>query len=297
MPSRVLPLAACLLAACTTDGSRLPAASEAVVPADLAAPGTERGVDPAADPPRRIVSLDYCADQYVLGLADRDRIVALSPDAREPFSYLRDQAAGMPMVRPRIEHVLALDPDLVVRSYGGGPRATIFLEQVGIPVLALGVMQDIDAVRATIRHAAAVFGVPARAKALIADMDARLAAARAAAQSVDASVLYMSPSGVSAGPGTFVHHLIDAAGFDNFQTQPGWRSIPLERLAYETPDRYAVGLFGPDQSQADAWTPFRHPVATRRIDEGPVTPIDGATVACGGWYLADAVDTLVESVR
>ena len=297
MPSRVLPLAACLLAACATDGRSLPAASEAVASADLAAPGTERGVAPPAVPPRRIVSLDYCADQYVLGLADRDRIVALSPDAREPFSYLRDQAVGMPMVRPRIEDVLALDPDLVVRSYGGGPRATIFLERVGIPVLALGFMQDIDTVRATIRRAAAVFGVPARGEARVADMDARLARARAAARSVDADILYMSPDGVSAGPGTFVHHLIDAAGFDNFQTQPGWRSIPLERLAYETPDRYAVGRFGPDRSQVDVWTPFRHPVATRRVGEGPVTPIDGATVVCGGWYLADAVETLVESVR
>ena len=118
-----------------------------------------------------------------------------------------------------------------------------------------------------------------------------------ALSAVDADVLYMSPAGVSAGPDTFVHRLIDTAGFENFQTQSGWRSIPLERLAYETPDRYAVGLFDRNRSHVDAWTPFRHPVATRRVAEGPMTPIDGATVVCGGWYLADAVEALVESVR
>ncbi|PZU18112.1 MAG: iron ABC transporter substrate-binding protein, partial [Citromicrobium sp.] len=36
----------------------------------------ERGTDA----PRRIVSLDYCADQYVLKFADREDILALSPD-------------------------------------------------------------------------------------------------------------------------------------------------------------------------------------------------------------------------
>ena len=296
--ARVLPLAAaCLLAACATDVGSLPAASEAVAPADLTAPDPELGVDLPAIPPRRIVSLDYCADQYVLGLADRDRIAALSPDAGAPFSYLRREAEGMPTVRQRIEDVLALRPDLVVRSYGGGPRATGFLEQAGVPVLALGFMQDIDTVRSTVRRAAAMFGVPERGESVVAEMDARLDRARAAARSIDADILYLSPAGVSAGPGTFVHDLLDAAGFDNFQTQSGWRSLPLERLAYEKPDRYAVGRFGGERSHVDAWTPFRHPVATRRVAEGPVTRIDGATVTCGGWYLVDAVDALVESVR
>ena len=80
-------------------------------------------------PASRIVSLDYCADQFVLGLADRERILALSPDAGKDFSYLRAEASGLPTVRPRSEDVLALRPDLVVRNYGGGPRAAAFFER------------------------------------------------------------------------------------------------------------------------------------------------------------------------
>ena len=76
----------------------------------------ERG----ADAPRRIVSLDYCADQYVLKFADREDILALSPDAGKRFSYMRAAAEGIPTVRPRTADVLALQPDLVVRTYGGG---------------------------------------------------------------------------------------------------------------------------------------------------------------------------------
>ncbi len=289
--------AGCVLAGCAVEGPGLPAVDEATGAPDEPVPVTERTAAAPADPPRRIVSLDYCADQYVLGLADRDRILALSLDAREEFSYLRDEADGLPTVRQRIEDVLALRPDLVVRSYGGGPRTTLFLQQAGVPVLALGFMQDIDSIRATIRRAAATFGVPERGESIVAEMDVRLDQARAAARATDEDVLYLSPAGVSAGPDTLVHELIEMAGFDNFQRQPGWRSIPLERLAYETPDRYAVGGFGAEQDRESPWTPFRHPVATRRVAEGPMTAIDGATVTCGGWYLMDAMEALVELRR
>lgn len=240
-------------------------------------------------PASRIVSLDYCADQFVLGLADHERILALSPDAGQDFSYLRAEAAGLPTVRPRAEDVLALEPDLVVRNYGGGPRAPAFFERAGVPVLQIDFAPDIDAVRDRIRQAAAALEAPERGEGLIADMDARLERARAAAP--DADTLYLAPSGVAAGSGTFVDHLIAAAGLDNFSGESGWRSIPLERLVYETPDVYAVPRFERTNHNM-VWTPFRHPLAVRRVQAGPTMPIDGATTSCGAWFLADAVEAL-----
>ena len=240
-------------------------------------------------PARRIVSLDYCADQYVLGLVERGRILALSPDAGEDFSYLRAEAEGIPVIRPRAEDVLVLRPDLVVRTYGGGPRAGGFFEQAGIPVLQIDYAPDIASVRAGIRRAAERFDAAARGEELIAEMDARLERARA--RGARSRVLYLTPAGVSSGSGTFVHDLIEAAGIDNFDDRSGWRSIPLERLAYEAPDVYAVPSFGATNHR-NAWTPFRHPVATERVAAGPTLPIDGSTTACGGWFLADAVEAL-----
>ena len=255
----------------------------------VAACGTGAPEPLSDDPASRIVSLDYCADQFVLGLADRERILALSPDAGKDFSYLRAEAAGLPTVRPRAEDVLALEPDLVVRNYGGGPRAAAFFERAGVPTLQIDYAPDIEAVRDRIRQAAVALGVPDRGEALIAEMDARLARARAAAP--DADTLYLAPSGVAAGSGTFVDHLITAAGLDNFSDGVGWRSIPLERLAYETPDVYAVPRFERTNHNM-VWTPFRHPVAVRRVQAGPALSIDGATTSCGAWYLADAVEAL-----
>ena len=263
----------------------LPLLAAAVVAACGTAPPQPLSEGPAG----RIVSLDYCADQFVLGLADRERILALSPDAGKDFSYLRAEAAGLPTVRPRAEDVLALEPDLVVRNYGGGPRAGVFFERAGVPVLQIDFAPDIDGVRDRIRQAAVALGVPERGEALIAEMDARLTRTRT--RSPGAEALYLAPSGVAAGSGTFVGHLIAGAGLDNFADGRGWSAIPLERLAYETPDVYAVPVFDETRDNV-VWTPFRHPVAARRVQAGPTISIDGATTSCGGWFLADAVEAL-----
>ena len=80
----------------------------------------------SGEKPMRIISLDFCADNYVLKLADPDQGTAISPDAEKDFSHMRNAAAGFRTVRPVSENILILKPDLVVRSYGGGPNAAAF---------------------------------------------------------------------------------------------------------------------------------------------------------------------------
>ena len=160
----------------------------------------------------------------------------------------------------------------------------------GVPVLQIGFADDIDGARATIRHVARGLGVPERGEKLIAEMDARLRAARVHAPGTRA--LYVTPAGYTAGPGTLVDELLAAAGLENFQSRRGWRPIPLERLAYETPDLAAEATFGEGANHEDAWTAFRHPVARRTMRSVPLASLDGATTSCGGWFLADAVATL-----
>ena len=61
--------------------------------------------EPKTGKPLRIVSLDYCADQYVLQFVPRENILAISPDGTADFSYMRETAAGIPTVRPIAENV------------------------------------------------------------------------------------------------------------------------------------------------------------------------------------------------
>ena len=249
----------------------------------------ERG----ADAPRRIVSLDYCADQYVLKFADREDILALSPDAEKRFSYMRAAAEGIPTVRPRTADVLALQPDLVVRTYGGGHDIADFMKEPGVPVVQIGFPQSIAEVRDEVLRVGTELGKPDEAEKLVGDMDRRLKAL-AERSGPQREVLYMTPAGVTAGDGTLVHELFVAAGLRNFQDRPGWNPLPLERLAYDRPDLIAAAFFESKTNHVDNWSAARHPVARAQLRELPVVPLEGAWTSCGGWFLIDAVEALAE---
>lgn len=249
------------------------------------------------DRPVRIVSLDYCADQYVLKLADREQILAVSPDAVKEFSYMRDEAVGVPTVRSVAEDVLILEPDLIVRSYGGGPNAAAFFERAGIPVLQVGWTSSIDngktgSIPSIIEELAAGLDQPDRGEALIASFRQRLDAIKA--RSVGQTALYMTQGGVTSGPGSLVHEMLRVAGYENFQAKPGWRALPLERLVYQQPDIVAAAFFETLTTGPDAWSAAKHPVAKDLLDGSHVVPLEGAWTACGGWFLMDAIEALAE---
>jgi len=245
----------------------------------------------ASDQPSRIVSLDFCADQYVLKLAERDHILALSPDATERFSYMRGEARGLRQVLPRAEDVLILKPDLVVRTYGGGPNVESFFERAGIPVITLGWTGDLDDVKQVIQETADVLGEVQRGADIVNDIDERLAALPQ--HSGKPTVLYMTPAGATTGPGSLVNEALSVAGLENFQQEPGWRSLPLERLAYEQPDIVAASFFERQKSYSrNSWSPSRHPVARNQIEKSLTVNLDGTWTACSGWFLMDAVEAL-----
>jgi len=259
----------------------------ASAPEPSRAPGAE---------PQRIVTLDYCADQYVLRFADRDAILALSPYAGDRFSYMRADAEGLPTVRPRTADVLALQPDLVVRSFGGGADIVPFLEELGVPVIQIGFPQTIAEVRDEVIRVGSALGADAEARQVAADMDRRLAALPTPPEK-PRTALYMTPGGMTSGEGTLVHEILRTAGLANFQNRPGWNTLPLERLAYEHPDVVAAAFYEGVESQAEIWSAARHPVARAQLENRPVVPLEGAWTSCGGWFLIDAIEALAQAAQ
>ena len=246
-----------------------------------------------AEAPGRVISLDYCADQYVLKMLPRNRILAVSTDAGKLFSYLREHAAGIATVRSTAEDVLMRAPDLVVRSYGGGPRITALLESAGIPVLQIPYTNDIQGIRDATRHIAAALGNSSRGESIVADFDARLAAIADRPKS-SKSMLYMTPTGVTSGPGTLVHEMLLAAGYENSVDRSGWQTLPLEKLAYRQPDAIAAAFFGADDDIPAQWSAMRHPVAQQQMVDRPTALLQGAWTSCGAWFLVDAIEALAD---
>jgi iron complex transport system substrate-binding protein len=242
----------------------------------------------------RVVSLDFCADQFVIKLADRADILAVSPDATRDFSFMRAEAKGLRQVRPDAEAILALKPDVVVRSYGGGPQMVPFLERAGIKVHQIGWGGDFAAVATNVREAAEALGHPARGEALVADFNHRLASLKPAP---NISALYVTPGGVTTGPGSLVDRMMATAGLVNFQTQKGWNPLPLERLVTEQPDMVVTAFFTAQSPHQDYWSQARHPLVRQMLTDLPVARLDGGATACGGWFMVDAMEAMAATGR
>jgi len=256
----------------------------------LTACGGKPPAHEVSDVPMRVVSLDYCADQYVLKMVDPARILAVSVDATKPFSYMREAASGVTQVQPSAENILALKPDLIVRSYGGGPNATAFFEQAGLPVLQVGWVNDMDGVKRVTRDMAHGLGADDLGEEMVADIEARLLALHTKGE--QPAAFYMTPGGVTSGPGSLVHEMLVEAGLSNFMDAPGWHDLPLEALARTQPDMVAFASFN---SHKTPWSSARHPIARLQVRDLPTARIEGAWTACGAWYLVDAIEALSEA--
>lgn len=242
--------------------------------------------------PRRIVSLDYCADQYVLALADREQIAALSPGATRDDSYYRDRAAGLRQVRNSLENVLALHPDLVVRNWGGPWDAAEVYGRFGVPVLQIGDAPTFAAARADLLNAATAVGQAERGAQIAAELDTRLARLQARAPAGRPPVMYLSSAGAVAGAGVLMNDVIAQAGGANAWGGAGWTVLPLERMVQTPPALIVTGFFDTGRTRVDAWSPSRHPALRRALAHARTVALPAGAISCEAWYAIDAAEAV-----
>lgn len=256
------------------------------------------GCQPRAPLPERrgVASIDFCADQMVLGLLAKDRIRAVSFEADSDASFSVPRATGLPRLRPQLEDIAALRPAVVVRSYGGGARLDRQLTKMGIRIVQLGYPATLDAARADVLRVGSELGAKAKARALVAGLDAKLAAARSTADEAP-TALYVTPGDVTTGPGSLVAEVIGAAGFQTYRQQPGWGSLPIEAMVRRPPDVVFRAFFDSPRYQQDHWTASRHPVVERAARDAVEVEVPGAWLACGNWLTGDAVAALAKAKR
>lgn len=169
-----------------------------------------------AGPAQRVISLVPSATLTLRALGATDRLAGRTDFDVEPW------AADIPSVggglEPNLETIVALRPDLVIRFAGDQDRRTpARLDDLGIPHLAVR-PDRIDDVLASVRLLGRATGLEGAADSLaariladLADVEARVAERPRKAV---AYVLGGTPPWV-AGPGTYIHELVDLAGGDN----------------------------------------------------------------------------------
>jgi iron complex transport system substrate-binding protein len=281
-----------MTASATMRGALLALALLAAAPAAAAEPARK---------PQRIVSLYLCADQLLLQLVGRDRILSLSHLAREADdSYMAARAGGIPVNYGTAEEAIALKPDLVVTGPWAQRSRIDLLRRFGVPVLEVGLVDTLDGIRRETLRVAEALGEAKRGRALVAAMDTRLAAARAEAPAGKRPVAAVTmASGVAIGRGTLVDELLDVAGFDNLAARlglAGYGYLPLETLVMAHPDLLIMDRARPGRASLAAER-LQHPVLRELFDARHVVTLPERLWTCPGTFSAEAVDVLAGARR
>ncbi|WP_068635291.1 ABC transporter substrate-binding protein [Thauera butanivorans] len=242
----------------------------------------------------RVMSTNLCADMLVLGLAEPAQIVSVSRKSQDPRrTAMYEQARRHPANDGSAEEVLALRPDLVLasRRWQARHQAALF-ERHGIGIVTVPYPTDWNGIFASTRHIAGRLGRAAAGEALVADVQARIAHLQASTH--PARALYLRPNGGSAGAGTYVDAVFQAAGVRNHATESGrrgWGRVALEDVVADPPDVFVVSSMLNDTTYARSGF-ARHPQMRTLLAERPVVRMDGNDWGCSNWQLIEAAEDI-----
>lgn len=250
-----------------------------------------RGVTAEAPKPRRVASLNLTADEVLLEILPRGRLVAVTRFADEPgtsniVGRVPPEVARFP--RADLEQLVALAPDLVVVSEFTVADVLRQIEKSGIRWHRMEGLDSLAGFRASILSLGRVVGEEKAARALAAQYDARLAAlARLLEGAKRPRVLYWA-NPYTAGAHSAIGAIIEGAGAENVGRTLGVEGIaPLggERAFLADPE---VVLVADSFENVDSLR--QHPLLgkLRAVREGQVVEMPGELLVTLSQYAAQS---------
>ncbi|GGF70457.1 cobalamin ABC transporter substrate-binding protein [Azorhizobium oxalatiphilum] len=265
--------------------------------AGLVAASTAAPAQAPVAKPQRIVSLNLCADELLVHLADRDAIASLTYLARDARgSTVAREAAGIPINHGLAEEIVPLKPDLVIAGVFTTRNTVSLLKKLGVPLLEIGIAHSPEEAAAQIRTVAERIGEPARGERLASDLLADFARLPPVPANRPTAVV-VRPNGFTAGGGSMVDAVMTRAGLDNIAGRnPADRmgQLSVEQIVIARPDVLITDA-EPGAPPSLAQEVLRHPalaaMPARKIS------VPGRLWACAGPELAQAAAILAAGAR
>lgn len=229
-------------------------------------------------PDDAIVSTTLCADGYLHAFPELEpRIAALSWQSRSTLSLTPDDLKSLPQADNDIERRLNWSGAVQISSAGG--RGDIDLdwgedfETVWRNMATLSSSLDVSNPSAQLKHRLNAIEKPTRTP----------------------RILYIDRSGATAGPGTFVHAVIIAAGGKNIIENPGWQSPDTETLVGLYPDIILTSFMNSKYAGVNDRA-LRHTALAEKIKTLPHIDVPGQYWPCAGPGLVNAAEHLNEAM-
>jgi iron complex transport system substrate-binding protein len=248
-------------------------------------------------PPQRIASVTLASDEILLDLVGPERLLGVTFFAADPaISNIADRLDGIARTDlvGNPELLISLEADLVVLSTYSNPAALDQLLSAGVPLVVLGSFGTLDDIRSNIAFLGEVTGEEARADAMIAQMEAALAAVRdAVAGQEPVRVLYYELGGITYGAGSTVDEIIRLAGGVNVAADAELGTYPLinpEFILATDPDVILLGgWFSGDATPRDWFSADPVFASLRAVQSGRVYAIHDAHLTSVSQHFVDGV--------
>lgn len=251
--------------------------------------------DSAGTKLHRIVSINLCADELVLRLAEPRNIASVTWLSRGSSSNVPELAADIPINHGLAEEIIPLNPDLVMAGIYTTRAAVAMLKRTNFSVFELDVPRNLAEVRHQYLETADVLGERARGERIVADLEARLAALETERPSERTRAIVLNPNGMTVTRGTLVDEIMSRAGLENVAATlglPEYQSIPLETVVSQGVEVLILSSYR-DGPPALASEILNHPVLARIADRTRVVAMPSRLWQCAGPTVADAVELLM----
>ncbi len=260
-------------------------------------------------PAERVVSIAPGLTEAIFALDAEDRLVG-----RSDFCYYPPEALKVPSVggtvNPSVEAVVGLEPDLVLVIRGTPTEVIESLRGAGLNVMAHGpstLSEVIEDVRALGRY----LGIESRADRLADELARRRDAVAGRGRAMLTGgrrptvlfVVEVEPV-FAAGPGSFVHDMIELSGGANVVAGSGgevspWPQLSLEAVVDLDPDIIVAALEG-HTGEAGALAMLRDRDGWREltaVQKRRVFDVDPDLMVRSGPRLIDGLERMAEIVR
>ena len=249
--------------------------------------------------PQRVVSINLCADQLLVALADPGQIAALSPLVRDRhLSYVADLARPLPVHRGTAEDIVKTQADLVLIGPYDNRYLRAFILEKGVPVLTLGHWTSLAQGRDEIRKLADALGTPERGAALIAAMDSALAETKNISPA-DRSVVMLHRRGYVSGSDGITAEIAAHTGLKDAAPALGLAQggfVPLEQLVAAHPDFVVVSdSRGEAEDQGTAL--LQHPALRTLYPAHKRLVLPDRLTICGGPATPDLIRQLGREIQ
>ena len=251
----------------------------------------------------RVVSLNLCADAYLMAFAKPEQILGLTQQSSDPtLSAFVVEASNFPVSGGRMANILEQQPDIIIINNYSPPPNKALMDRLGIKIVKLDAANSYQSARTEILQLGKAIHRLEAAKAYLAQLDKELEDARHTKLTYMPSIINYQRRGIVVGETHILDDIIQLAGAQNLGRDTGRTIGPmsLENLIRLQPD-YVLSISENDEqtlkSQDRGSEILSHPALQKMFSAERHIYIPQNLTVCAGATTPKAVAHLIETLQ